>query len=208
MKQGIWSALLVTAVIIALAVGFFGGRVWQGGAGDKAEIERLSGELDDLRERVDELEGALSSAQAGSFKVAYVDMFRVLQDVQEIELVSQALEQYREEQQKIAEQQEEWRKKFEQGEITKKELEEKLLELDLKLQELNLKLSAPIQKEMLQIIREIGQEKGYSLIIDNPASQLNAIVLYSQAGEADDITSLVTERLKAQWAQDEGEDGE
>jgi Skp family chaperone for outer membrane proteins len=137
-------------------------------------------------------------------------MFRVLQEVQESELVRQALEQYREEQQKIAQQKDEWRKRFEQGEITKKQLDEKLLELDLRLQELNLQLSAPIQREMLQIIREIGQEKGYSLIIDNPASQLNPVVLHSQAGQADDITQEVTQRLSAKLEKDgdEGSEGE
>jgi Skp family chaperone for outer membrane proteins len=54
---------------------------------------------------------------------------------------------------------------------------------------------------MLEIIQQIGQERGYGLVIDNPASQLNAIVLYK--GTSDDITEEVITRLSAQLKQNE-----
>jgi len=213
MKQGIWSALLVSSVIIALALGFLGGQVWKGSSrGDEAlrvEVEKLGQQLNDLQGRIAALEQAASSASSqpsqGGLRIAYVDMFQVLQDLQESELVKSALEKFRQEQQKIEQQIEEWRKKFDNGEITKKQLDEKLNELKLQLNRINLELSAPIQQRMLEVIRQIGKERGYGLIIDNPASQLNAIVLYSQSGEADDITQEVVSRLKAQLEQGGGE---
>lgn len=145
-----------------------------------------------------EEEGARAEEADGGFKVAYVDMFRVLQELQDSPVVRRALEAFREERARILQLEQELERQFEEGKITKKELDEKKFELQLRLQEINLQLSAPIQRQMLEVIRRIGQEKGYGLILDNPASQLNPIVLYSQAGQADDITQEVIERLKAQ----------
>jgi Skp family chaperone for outer membrane proteins len=213
-------------VIIGIAIGFFVGRgfqrtdsstEWQEAVAKvSAQIEALSQEVGKLQEKISSLEQtAVSTAEVGaegggeSLKIAYVDMFRVLQELQDSELVKQALEQFREEQQKIQQELDDWEKKFQAGEITKKELDEKKFELELKLREINLQLSAPIQRQMLEIIRQIGQEKQYGLILDNPASQLNAIVLYSQSGQADDITQEVIERLKGQLEeQQKNESGE
>ena len=192
MKQGIGGALLVVGVVIALGLGFFGGQIWKGG-----------GSSSDLEKRVASLEQGSSAHGQSGFKVAYVDMFKVLQDLRESDLVKSSLEQYRTEQQKITQQKDDWTKKFQRGEISKKDLDDKLLELDLELQQINLQLSAPIQKQMLEIIRQIGQAKGYALVIDNPASQLNAIVLYSQSGNADDITDEVIAQLKSQLKRNE-----
>lgn len=201
MKQGMGLVLLVVAVVVALGLGFFGAQMWRG---DSSAGSATDTDIDSLAKRVTALEQSQSRGSAG-FKIAFVDMFRVLQELKESALVKGSLEQYREEQQKIAQQKDEWTKKFQQGEISKKQLDEKLLELELQLQQINLQLSAPIQKQMLEIIQKIGQEKGYALIIDNPASQLNAIVLYSQAGSADDITPEVITRLSAQLKQNENQ---
>jgi len=221
MKQGVLYALMGIIVVLGLAVGYLLG---QGGGSDAAaagwqeESAKLSQQLGDLTQKVDALQGriatleaevsalpASSSGAAGGagLKIAYVDMFKVLQELQDSPLVKQALEQFRAEQQKIEEELADWEKKFNEGEITKKQLDEKRFELELKLREINLQLSAPIQKEMLEIIRQIGEEKGYGLIIDNPASQLNAIVLYSQSGQADDITQEVIQRLRARLEEEQ-----
>lgn len=201
MKQGMGVVLLVVAVVVALGLGFFGAQMWRGGspAGSSTDTD-----IGSLAKRVAALEQS-PSRSSGGFKIAFVDMFRVLQELRESALVKESLEQYRGEQQKITQQKDEWTKKFQQGEISKKQLDEKLLELELQLQQINLQLSAPIQKQMLEIIQKLGQEKGYALIIDNPASQLNAIVLYSQAGNADDITQEVITRLSAQLKQNENQ---
>jgi Skp family chaperone for outer membrane proteins len=215
MQRGTWILSIVVVVIIGVAIGFFVGRgfqrpdsstEWQEAVAEVgAQIEALSQQVGQLQEKISSLEqAAVSTPEAGaegggeSLKIAYVDMFRVLQELQDSELIKQALEQFRGEQQKIQQELDDWEKKFQAGEITKKELDEKKFELELKLREINLQLSAPIQRQMLEIIRQIGQEKQYGLILDNPASQLNAIVLYSQSGQADDITQVVIERLKAQ----------
>ncbi len=205
MKQGFWSVVGVLAIVGALVLGFFAAQAWKGGSssGGGADVERLSQQLLALQKRVEALEQAPSGPRAqGSFKVAYVDMFGVLEDLyaQQSDYVKKALEQFRAEKQKIDQQAEEWTQKFQRGEITRKQLDEELNKLKEKLTEIDLKLTAPIQQEMFQVIREIGDEKGYSLIIDNPARKLDPIVLYSQAGTVDDITQEVvarlTERLK------------
>ncbi len=161
-------------------------------------VSALEERLASAESREAETEGARAEEAGGGFKVAYVDMFRVLQELQDSPVVRRALEAFREERARILQLEQELERQFEEGKITKKELDEKKFELQLRLQEINLQLSAPIQRQMLEVIRRIGQEKGYGLILDNPASQLNPIVLYSQAGQADDITQEVIERLKAQ----------
>ncbi len=237
--KGSTAAVGVVAAVVLAALGFLLGQAtqrgdtgWESAAQElSAQVETLSQSVEafqariaGLEQKVDTLEGQLASlasqgaaspasASTGeTLKIAYVDMFRVLQELQDSELVKQALAQFREEQARIRQQEEDLQKQFNEGKISKKELDEKLFELEMRLREINLQLSAPIQRQMLEIIRQIGQEKGYGLIIDNPASQLNPIVLYSQSGQADDITQAVIERMKAQLeTQSEGQsssDGE
>ena len=226
MKQGVVYALMGVIVVLGLAVGYLlgqGGNPDAAAAGWQEESEKFSRQIETLTQKIDALQGRVatlenevaalpasspagSEAEGGpSLKIAYVDMFKVLQELQDSPLVKQALEQFRSEQQKIQQELAEWERKFNEGEITKKQLDEKRFELELRLREINLQLSAPIQKEMLEIIRQIGQEKGYGLIIDNPASQLNAIVLYSQSGQADDITQEVIRRLSARLEEQQNE---
>jgi Skp family chaperone for outer membrane proteins len=204
MKQGLSAVLLVGAVVVALGLGFFGGQIWKGGGSSVIEGNPTAS-LEDLTRRVAALErtGPTRSSSSGDFKIAYVDMFKVLADLKDSPLVKASLEQYQLQKQKIDLEREELNKKFQQGELSKKQLDEEVEKLLIQLQELNLKLSAPIQRQMLEIIQQIGQERGYSLIIDNPASQLNPTVLYSQAGGADDITPEVITRLSAQLRQNE-----
>ena len=218
MKQGVVYALMGVIVILGLAVGYLlgqGGGSGAAAAGWQEESEKLAQQIETLTQKIDTLQGRIATLEnevaalptssapgtgtegGPGLKIAYVDMFKVLQELQDSPLVKQALEQFRSEQQKIQQELAEWEQKFNEGEITKKQLDEKRFELELRLREINLQLSAPIQKEMLEIIRQIGQEQGYGLIIDNPASQLNAIVLYSQSGQADDITQEVIQRLSA-----------
>lgn len=206
MRQGTWTAVLVALAVVALIGGFLAGQNLTGSTGASeqrveeltSQVERLNGQVSAFEERLATLENgtaAPGSSASGDFRIAYVDMFKVLQDLQGSELVKGALQQYRERQQEIQQQIEAIREQFQQGEITAKERDERIQELELQLQRLNLELSAPIQQKMIEVIRQIGEEKGYSLVIDNPASQYNAIVLYSQTGAADDITQEVVERL-------------
>ncbi|MFB6285082.1 MAG: OmpH family outer membrane protein [Candidatus Bipolaricaulia bacterium] len=169
------------------------------------QVDDLATRLSKLRDRISSVEqqrgnGASSSSNANTagnnFKFAYVDMFQVLQELQDSPLVSQPLKKFRKEQQRIEQQKKKVRQRFQEGEITASERDQRLSELDAQLQQLNLKLSAPIQQNMIEVIRQIGKDRGYDLVIDNPASQYNAIVLYSQSGQVDDITSQVVERLK------------
>ncbi len=169
------------------------------------ELDDLTARIGDLGDRLSSLQQQVDNANSGSssgnasgdsFQFAYVDMFQVLQDLQDSPLVAEPLQEYREEQQRIEQQKEEVRQRFQAGEITASERDQRLSELDAQLQQLNLQLSAPIQQNMVEVIRQIGEDRGYDLVIDNPASQYNAIVLYSQSAQVDDITSQVVEQLK------------
>jgi len=204
MKQGIWSALLVASVVIALAVGFFGGQLWKGnatGGATRAEVEKLAQQLSALAERVAALEESpsISPDAAGKFKIGYVDMFSILQTLnnEDNEVVIAYKKGFQELESEINKKKSELEKRFRNGEITKKELDKRLAELDEKLGVINLLLSSPLQQEILQVIKDFGEEQGYSIIIDNPASQMNAIVFYSQPDQADDITTEVLDRTKA-----------
>ncbi len=185
---------------------------------------QMASQLDDLSASVGELRDRMANveAQAGgpssdtseanapndAFRFAYVDMFQVLQDLQDSPIVAEPLQEYREEQQRIEQQKEEVRQRFEAGEITASERDQRLSELDSQLQQLNLQLSAPIQQNMVEVIRQIGEDQGYDLVIDNPASQYDAIVLYSQSAQVDDITTAVVEQLKQRLREQQNEQGE
>jgi len=186
--------------------------------------EQLGSQLDELSVSVGELRDQVANVdtQAGGsnsttsdanalgddFKFAYVDMFQVLQDLQDSPLVAEPLQEYREEQQRIEQQKEEVRQRFEAGDITASERDQQLSELDAQLQQLNLQLSAPIQQNMIEVIRQIGEDRGYDLVIDNPASQYDAIVLYSESGQVDDITAQVVEQLTQRLREQQDEQGE
>ena len=181
------------------------------------QLDDLTARIGDLRDRISNLQQQLGSGNSGAssgntsgsgFEFAYVDMFQVLQDLQDSPIVAEPLQQYREEQQRIEQQKADVRQRFQAGELTASERDQRLSELDAQLQQLNLQLSAPIQQNMIEVIRQIGDEQGYDLVIDNPASQYNAIVLYSQSGQVDDITTQVVEQLKERLRQQQAEQGE
>lgn len=204
MKQGVWSALLIASVVIALAIGFFGGQLWKGnstGGATQAEVEDLAQQLSALAERVAALEESPSMPPdaSGKFKIGYVDMFSILQTLnnEDNEVVIAYKKGFQELESEINKKKSELEQRFRNGEITRKELDKRLAELDEQLGVINLLLSSPLQQQILQVIKDFGEEQGYSIIIDNPASQMNAIVFYSQPNQADDITTEVLNRTKA-----------
>ena len=239
MRDGKWTAVLGIVLVIGLALGIVAWQGLQrqlnaveSVSPDRVaelsqQTDRVGSQLDDLTDRIGDLQRRISNIQSqfgsstsadgtssngsdGTFKFAYVDMFQVLQDLQDSPLVAEPLKQYRQEQQRIERQKEEVRQQFQAGEITAQERDQRLSELDAQLQQLNLQLSAPIQQNMVEVIRQIGESENYDLVIDNPASQYNAIVLYSQSGQVDDITDRVvqqlTERLREEQGSDPGSD--
>lgn len=236
MRDGIWTAILGAVLVIGLALGVVAwqGLQQQLNAVESVspdrvaqlsqQTDRVGSQLEDLTDRIGDLQGRISNIQSqvgsssssdgnsgnasdGTFKFAYVDMFQVLQDLQDSPLVAEPLQQYRQEQQRIEQQKEEVRQQFQAGEITAQERDQRLSELDAQLQQLNLQLSAPIQQNMVEVIRQIGESENYDLVIDNPASQYNAIVLYSQSGQVDDITERVVQQLTERLREEQGDDG-
>lgn len=187
MKQATLVVILV--VLVALGVGFLGGRTLMAPAGPSAD------DIAALRTQVTDLQKQVGTSGKGSFKVAYVDMFKVLSQYKGTQ---GPLSQFQQLQKGIAQQVQDLDAQFQAGKLTKAEHDQKVGELQLKLQQANLELSAPIQQKIIAIVRQVGQDLGYSLILDNEASQAQANVLYAQTGVVDDITQKVIDMVNAQ----------
>ncbi len=187
MKQA--TLVVVLVVLVALGVGFLGGRALLTPAGPSAD------DIAALRAQVSDLQKQVGTGGKGSFKVAYVDMFKVLSKYTGTQ---GPLSQFQQMQKDIVQQVQDLDAQFQAGKLTKAEHDQKVGDLQLKLQQVNLELSAPIQQKIIAIVRQIGQDMGYALILDNEASQAQANVLYAQTGMVDDITDPVIAKVNAQ----------
>jgi Skp family chaperone for outer membrane proteins len=181
--------LIVVVVIVALAVGFLGGRALMAPTGPSSD------ELASLTARVQALEQKVGSGGSGSFKIAYVDMFKVLSKYNGTQ---GPLAQFQQLQKDIQQKIQDLDAQFQAGKITKAEHDQQVIQLQQQLQQANLQLSAPIQQKIIAIVRQVGQDQGYALVLDNEASQAQASVLYAQAGHVDDITDQIIQKINAQ----------
>lgn len=197
MKQGVLAALIVGFVVVGAGIGFILGGVGLGiGSPSDQRIKTLEAKVNDLTAQLTAMKG--SNTAPGSYKIAYVDMFKVLETLytMENEVVKQALADFETEKAKVEAQEAVLDTDFANGKISKTDHDNKVSELEMGLQKKNLELSAPIQSEILKAVKQIGQSSGYAFIIDNPASKLAPVVLDSQKGLADDITQQVIDALK------------
>ncbi len=198
MKQGFVAAIIAVVVVLGLGVGYLLSAGGLSGVASSNYEKRIK----ELEESVDFLAQTLAqvgpSGGGGSFKIAFVDMFKVLESLYtlENEVVKKALADFEAERERIEAAVADIRKKFEDGEITLKEQEQQLIKLETELQSRNLELSAPIQREILGAVKKLGQERGYGIILDNPASKYAPIILDARAGMADDITQQVIDLTK------------
>lgn len=187
MKQA--TLVVVLVVLVALGVGFLGGRALLTPAGPSAD------DIATLRTQVTDLQKQVGTSGKSSFKVAYVDMFKALSQYKGTQ---GPLSQFQQMQKDIAKQVQDLDTQFQAGKLTKAEHDQQVSDLQMKLQQANLELSAPIQQKIIAIVRQVGQDMGYALILDNEASQAQANVLYAQAGAVDDITQKVIDMVNAQ----------
>ena len=186
MKQA--TLLIVVIVIVALAVGFLGGRALMTAGPSADDIAALKAQVQALSQKV-------GTGSSSTFKVAYVDMFKVLSQYKGTQ---GPFAQFQQLQKDTQQQVQDLDAQFQAGKITKTEHDQKVLELQQKLQQANLELSAPIQQKIVALVRQIGQAKGYALVLDNEASQAQASILYAQTGQVDDITAEVIAQINAQ----------
>lgn len=199
MRQTVWIVL----VVVALVAGFFGGWLSKGTAAPDAglveQIEQLrqqmaelakASELAALKEQVDSLAQKVE-AQAGTagLKIAYVNAEEVFLKYKGTATAVQQFSEMREEKEKelqnLVEQ-------LQAGEITREEYQRRVEEIQRELQRLDLELTAKIQQEMIAVITEVAQERGYDWV-----TRKKDVVLYSRAGLMDDITTVVIDRLNA-----------
>lgn len=192
----------VVVVLVAVAVGFFGGQAFNSPSGPSAQdLAALGTQVNQLQQQVKALSAQLTTAKqstsapaAGAFRVAYVDMFKVLSKYKGTQ---EPLAKFQQLEKATKQKLQDLAKQFQAGQLTKSEYDQQVNELKLKLNQANLQLSAPIQQKIIAVVKELGKKLGYALIIDNEASQAQASVLYNKKGLADDITDQVIAQINA-----------
>jgi len=205
MNQGVLAAVFVGVLVIAIGFAVVLGTGMLGSGASNSSYEARITELEDsvqfMAELVSQMDPTAGTGgpRAAGFKVAYVDMFRVL-EVMGTELadpdVLQALEAYENEAARIQGEISALEQQFANGEITLQEMQAQQQELRYELDLKNLELSAPIQQMILAESTRIAQERGYAMLLDNPASKLQPIIIFSREGFVDDITQDVIEALR------------
>jgi len=165
LRQAIWAL----AVIVALMLGFLGGRMLSG--------ERQ--ELVELQERVAALEAQwrIAVVKVNDLALRYQEENPELQ-----EQLKQTLNRLQEELQRLKQRQE-------RGEISEQEANVKALELQQAVQkEILLAVAGPIQWAVTQV----AQEEGYRMVMKH-----KDVVIYYQDDVIDDITEQVWKRMQS-----------
>ena len=200
MKQSTLVVVTVVIVLVAVAVGFFGGQAFNSPSGPSAQdLAALGTQVNQLQQQVKALSEQLTTAKQSTsapaaFRVAYVDMFKVLSKYKGTQ---EPLAKFQQLEKATKQKLQDLAKQFQAGQLTKSEYDQQVNELKLKLNQANLQLSAPIQQKIIAVVKELGKKLGYALIIDNEASQAQASVLYNKKGMADDITDQVIAQINA-----------
>jgi Skp family chaperone for outer membrane proteins len=199
MKQVVWIVLIV----VALVAGFFGGWLSKGSAAApdanlaeqvKQLQQQVSGlakaaDLTGLQKQVDSLARQVQASSGGGLSIAYVNADEVFLKYKG---TATAVQQFSAEKDKRDQEVQTLTDQLKAGKITEAAYQNRVEEIQKELQQLDLQLTAKVQQEMIAVITEVAQEKGYDWV-----TQKKDVVLYSKAGLMDDITATVTERLNA-----------
>jgi Skp family chaperone for outer membrane proteins len=205
MKQTVWIVLIV----VALVAGFFGGRLSGGpAAGDgqlTSRIDQLeqqvndlttqlgglakAADLDSLKQQVGSLAQKVQASTSGGLKIAYVNAEEVFLKYKG---TATAVQQFSAEKQKREEELKQLQEQYRSGQISADEYQRRVQEIQQELQQLDLQLTAKVQQEMIAVITEVAQERGYDWV-----TRKKDVVLYIREGLMDDITDIVIERLNA-----------
>jgi len=145
-------------------------------------------DLEELKSRIDELAKAIG---LGGLKLAYLDADKVFV---EYKGTQPAVEKFSKEKEKIEKDLQQLQQQWQAGQISQREYLEKLQKGQADLQKLDLELTAEIQKKMIEVIEEVGKEKGYDWIMVR-----KSIVLYQKEGLMDDITAEVLKRMNEKY---------
>lgn len=206
MKQTVWIVLIV----VALVAGFFGGRL---SGGPSAEDGQLTSRIDQLEQQVSDLEAQLAglakaadlaslrqqvdslaqkvgTGTGGGLRIAYVNAEEVFLKYKG---TATAVQQFSVEKQKKEEELKKLQEQYRAGQISEEEYRQRVQEIQQELQQLDLQLTAKVQQEMIAVITDVAEERGYDWV-----TRKKDVVLYVKAGLMDDITDIVIERLNAQ----------
>jgi Skp family chaperone for outer membrane proteins len=189
-----WALIgIAVGLIVLFLVGVVGSqRVMQA----LGELRALRADYEQLSLQFADLWGTgrgTSPSEAGRrARVALVDTARVFKDHQGF---AEAQKQFSEERDRKQKDLEKLERDRDAGRITQQAFTQRQADLLLELQKIDERLSAPIQRKMIEIIRQIGSERGYQMIFNNQEGNLT--VLYSDQSEVEDITDEVIRRMDA-----------
>ncbi len=154
-----------------------------------ADVTSLKNNYDALSSKVDPTSvGATDSQKAN--KIALLDTARIFRDYKGS---SAAAEQFKAEREKGQKALEQLQKDLELGRISSADFSQRQAKLVADLQNFDLQLSAPIQRKMIEVTREIGRAKNYLMIFNNQEG--NLAVLYAKESEIEDITDEVLAKM-------------
>ncbi|MGQ9478169.1 MAG: OmpH family outer membrane protein [Candidatus Bipolaricaulia bacterium] len=189
MKQAVWIVLIV----VALVAGFFGGWLSKGSAAPDAnlteQVRKLEQEVKSLQQQVDSLAQKVQAGASSGMKIAYVNADEVFIKYKG---TTAAVQQFNAEKAKKEKELQQLTEQLQAKKITQEEYQRRVEEIQTQLQQLDLQLTAKVQQEMIAVITEVAQEKGYDWV-----TRKKDVVLYSRPGLMDEITAAVIERLNA-----------
>jgi Skp family chaperone for outer membrane proteins len=198
MKQTVWIVLIV----VALVAGFFGGWLSKSSAAPDASLaeqvrqlqQQVSGlakaaDLSALQKQVDALAQKVQAGTSGGMRIAYVNAEEVFLKYKGTAV---AVQQFSAEREKKEKELQQLTEQLQAKKITQQEYQRRVEEIQAQLQQLDLQLTAKVQQEMIAVITEVAQEKGYDWV-----TRKKDVVLYSRPGLMDEITAAVIERLNA-----------
>lgn len=189
MRQAVW----VLIAVVALGIGFVGGRLT---SQERAALQELQAQIEELKRQLDGLAAqaatptpvvaAQPAAPSAPLKVAVVQVNKLALRFQEDNPALQ--EQVRQKTAEIQREIQRLQQQLQSGEITREEAQLQAFQLQQELQnQLLLAVAGPIQAA----VNEVARELGYDVVVKH-----EDVVLYYKNTVLDDITERVWERMK------------
>jgi Skp family chaperone for outer membrane proteins len=181
-----WTLVAVAiAIIVIFLMAVVGSQMLMRTA---ADVTTLKTNYNELAEKLGLGNG--KSTEKATNKIALVDTARIFRDYKGS---GAAAEQFKQEQEKGRKALEQLQKDLEAGRISSVDFSQRQAKLLSDLQNLDLQLSAPIQRKMIEITREIGRTRNYLMVFNNQEG--NLAVLYAKENEIEDITDEVLTKM-------------
>lgn len=191
MKQAVW----VLIAVVALGIGFVGGRL---SSQERAALEQLQARLQELEKQIQALSESPKAStstpivatqprpQGSNLRVAVVQVNELALRFQEDNPALQ--EQVRQKTAEIEQELQKLQQQYQSGGISREEAQLRAVQLQQELQkQLLFALAGPIQAA----VNEVARELGYDVVVKH-----EDVVLYYKDAVLDDITEQVWDRMK------------